>query len=59
MDSLPHSLSIAVWLTGSLWIVGLIGYLGDAPTELVIATFFFGLVAGACELRAANRKSGR
>ena len=37
-----HSLSIAFWLTGSIWIVGFIAYLGDAPVELVIPTLFVG-----------------
>jgi hypothetical protein len=56
---LPDSLSIALWLVGSLWIVGLIAYLGGAPHALVIATLIVGLVAGGLELRAANRKAGR
>jgi hypothetical protein len=59
MATLPNSLSIALWLVGSLWIVGLIAYLGDAPGELVIATLVAGLVAGGLELRAANRKARR
>jgi hypothetical protein len=49
------SLSIALWLVGSLWVVGLIAYLGDAPGELVIATFAAGLIAGGLELRQAVR----
>jgi hypothetical protein len=47
------------FLVGSLWIVGFIAYLGDAPGELVIATLLAGLVAGGIELRAANRRAGR
>ena len=61
MESLPNSLLIAFWLTGSIWIVGFIAYLGDAPVELVIATLFVGLIAGgfriACrepEVRTVN-----
>ena len=56
MARLPASLSIALWLVGSLWIVGVIAYLGDAPGELVIATLVSGLVAGGLELRAATRR---
>jgi hypothetical protein len=59
MEGFPDSFSIALWLVGSLWIVGFIAYLGDAPGELVIATLLAGLVAGGIELRAANRRAGR
>jgi hypothetical protein len=59
MERLPSSLSIALWLVGTLWIVGFIAYLGGAPGELVIATLVAGLIAGCLELRAANRKAGR
>jgi hypothetical protein len=59
MEGLPGSLLIALWLVGSLWIVGFIAYLGDAPGELVIATLIAGLIAGGLELYAANRRAGR
>jgi hypothetical protein len=59
MERLPEPLSIALWLVGSLWIIGLIAYLGDAPGELVIATLLAGLVAGGFELRASGRRGGR
>jgi hypothetical protein len=59
MERFPDSLSIALWLVGSLWIVGFIAFLADAPGELVIATLLAGLVAGGIELRAANRRGGR
>ncbi len=59
MERLPHSLSIALWLAGSLWIIGFIAYLGDAPGELVIAALVAGLVAGGLEWRAATRRAGR
>jgi hypothetical protein len=58
MKRLPGSLVIALWLVGTLWIVGLVAYLVDAPGELVVATLVVGLVAGALELRAANRRAG-
>jgi hypothetical protein len=59
MAALPDSLLVALWLVGSLWVVGFVAYLGDAPGELVIATLVAGLVAGGLELWAANRKAGR
>jgi hypothetical protein len=58
MERLPGSLVIALWLVGTLWIVGFVAYLADAPGELVVATLVAGLVAGALELRAANRRAG-
>jgi hypothetical protein len=57
MEKLLDSLSIALWLTGSLWIVGYIGYVGDAPGEIVLATFLVGLAAGAIELIAGNSEN--
>jgi hypothetical protein len=54
MERLPDSLSVALWLVGSLWIVGYIAYVGDAPSELVLATFVMGLIAGAIELAARD-----
>jgi len=58
MQRLPHSLSIAFWLTVSLWIVGFVAYLGGAPGALVLATLVAGLIAAGLELRAASRRSG-
>jgi hypothetical protein len=59
MARLPNSLSIALWLVGSLWMIGLIAYLGDAPSSLVAATLVAGLIAGGLELWAATRRAGR
>ncbi|WP_213741183.1 hypothetical protein [Bradyrhizobium sp. dw_411] len=59
MDKLPDSLSIALWLVGSLWIVGFIAFLGDAPGSLVAATFVAGLVAGGFEWWVATRRAGQ
>jgi hypothetical protein len=59
MERIPGSLSIAIFLAGSLWIVGLIAYLADAPGELVIATLIAGLIAACLELRATNRRARR
>jgi hypothetical protein len=59
MERLPDSLSIALWLVGSLWIVGVIAWLRDAPGELVVAALAAGLIAGCLELGAENRRVGR
>ena len=59
MERLPGSLSIAFWLVGALWIVGVIAWLRDAPGELVMATSVAGLIAGCLELGAENRRVGR
>jgi hypothetical protein len=55
MERLPPYISIALWLVGSLWVVGYMAYLGDAPSEIVAAAFLVGLVAGALELAAHKR----
>jgi len=45
MTRLPSSLSIALWFTGSIWVVGMLAYAFDAPIEIVLATFAIGLSA--------------
>jgi hypothetical protein len=52
------SLSIALWLVGTLWIVNLIAHLAGAPGELVVAILVAGWLAGGLELQAANRRAG-
>src|SRR4029078_12177394 len=49
MTGLPSSLSIALWFTGSIWVVGILAYAFDAPVEIVLATFAIGLVGGIAE----------
>jgi hypothetical protein len=58
MERLPNSLSIAFWLTGSLWIIGFVAYLSEAPGELVIASLVAGLIAACFELHAAIQRAG-
>jgi len=58
MTGLPGSLSIALSLVGSIWLVGVVALLVDAPGELVAATFVVGLVTGIAEWRGMIRKSG-
>lgn len=54
MRGLPGSLSIALSLVGSIWLVGVVALLVDAPGELVAATFVVGLVTGVVEWRAGR-----
>ncbi|MCS3453202.1 MULTISPECIES: hypothetical protein [Bradyrhizobium] len=54
MTGLPGSLSIALSLVGSIWLVGVVALLVDAPGELVAAAFVFGVLAGFVEWRAGK-----
>ncbi|MHC2431230.1 hypothetical protein ACVII1_005131 [Bradyrhizobium elkanii] len=56
MTGLPGSLSIALSLVGSIWLVGVVALLIDAPGEPVAATFVFGVLAGFVEWRAGKVK---
>jgi hypothetical protein len=56
MTGLPTSLFIALWLTGSMWVVGMIAYAFDAPAEIVLVTFILGLAGGFAEW-LAHRKN--
>jgi hypothetical protein len=49
MTGLPASLSIALWLTGSIWLVAILAHVLDAPHEIVYAALAFGLIAGVVE----------
>jgi hypothetical protein len=49
MARLPTSLSIALWLTGSIWAVAILVHFFDSPREIVYAAFAFGLLAGILE----------
>jgi hypothetical protein len=54
-SGLPASLSIALWLVGSLWVVAIAAHLFGAPREIVHAAFAFGLAAGLLEWWALRR----
>lgn len=41
---LPHSLAIALWITGSIWAVTVAAYLLDADTELIVPLMMLGLL---------------
>lgn len=55
MTDLPTSLSIALWLTASIWVVGIFAYIFDAPREIVWGTLGFGVVTGIGEWLAFRR----
>ncbi|WP_194461716.1 hypothetical protein [Bradyrhizobium sp. CCBAU 53421] len=57
MTGLPDSLSIALSLVGSIWLVGVVALLVDAPGELVAATFVVGTLVGIAEWRAGRVRS--
>ncbi len=46
---LPHSLAIALWVTGSIWAVAIAAYLLDADTELIVPLMMLGLLTGMAE----------
>ena len=49
MTGLPPSLSIALWFTASIWVVGIIAYAFDAAGEIVLAAAALGAIAGVAE----------
>jgi hypothetical protein len=55
MARLPYSLSIAVWITGSIWLVAIHAHVFDARRELVYAAFSVGLLTGVGEWLALRR----
>ncbi|MGY3485252.1 hypothetical protein ACVW1C_003135 [Bradyrhizobium sp. USDA 4011] len=57
MTGLPSSLSIALSLVGSIWLVGVVAPLAGAPGELVGATIVVGLVTGVAEWRGGKAES--
>ena len=57
MTGLTGSLSIALSLVGSIWLVGVVALLAGAPGELIAATFVVGLVTGVAEWRGGKAES--
>jgi hypothetical protein len=49
MAGLPTSLSIAVWIVGSIWLVAIAGRVLGAPDEIVGLTFGVGVITGIAE----------
>jgi hypothetical protein len=56
MFGLPASLSIALWLVGCVWIVALVGYYFEMPSEFVWMLLLVGIGAALFEW-SARRKS--
>jgi hypothetical protein len=56
--SFPTSLSIALWLTGAIWLLAIVAHVFDAPHEIVTAAFVFGVLSGVVEW-VVRRQSGR
>ena len=52
MKNLPLSLTIAIWIVGPLWVVGLVALLFGASWEIPAATFAMGILAGLMEWQA-------
>ena len=46
---LPPSLAIALWFTGSVWVVGILACVFEQPSEVVGGVFIMGLVAALME----------
>jgi hypothetical protein len=55
MTAIPTSLSIALWLVGSMWLIAILAHAFDAPQEIVYVTFVIGLLAGVAEWIAFRR----
>ena len=46
---IPSLLAIALWLTGAMWLVGLLAYRFGLPSEFVASIFMIGSVAAIIE----------
>jgi hypothetical protein len=55
MNRLPTSLVIALWFTGSIWLVAMLVYVFGVDRHVLYATFLFGLVAAVFEWRASRK----
>jgi hypothetical protein len=51
---IPTSLAIALWLTGTMWLVGLLAYRFNKPPEVVGGMFIMGIAAAVTEWLAAK-----
>jgi hypothetical protein len=49
MARLPTSLSIALWIVGSCWALGILAVRFDMSGEVVWAAMLFGIVVGIYE----------
>jgi hypothetical protein len=55
MSRLPSLLVIALWFTGSIWLVAFLVYFFGVDRHVLYASFLFGLVAAAFEWRASRK----
>lgn len=55
MAKLPNSLSIALWIVGSTWLVALLALLFDGANEIVWMALLVGLGAGIFEWLVRGR----
>jgi hypothetical protein len=58
MAGLPTSLSIALWLVGSIWLVAIVSHVLGVAREIVWVTLAAGIIAAVVEWLACER-SGR
>jgi hypothetical protein len=49
MERLPDSLVIAVWITGSCWLLAMLAYVVGGSTEWALLVFLLGLLTGIAE----------
>ena len=49
MARIPDSLAIALWITGSCWVIALLAYFLGGSTELVLPLFVLGVLTGIAE----------
>jgi len=49
MSPLPPSLSIALWMVGSFWMISLLIWITGGPSELIGALTVLGIAAGIYE----------
>jgi hypothetical protein len=49
MARLPTSLSIALWIVGSIWLLAVLAWTFDVSVEYVWAALVFGVFAGVAE----------
>ncbi len=49
MERLPDSLAIALWITGSCWLLAIVAYFIGCSSEWVLPIFLLGLLTGIAE----------
>ena len=49
MTGIPRATAIALWVTGSCWVIALVVYLFNGPPDLVLPILIFGALTGIVE----------